>query len=634
MGVFSLCCLLPAACCLLLLAACRPKPGEPVEMSEASDGPVGPPLFEDITAASGINFTYRNGEDTADHLSILESLGGGVALLDYDGDGLLDVFLTGGGIYSGPEGKDIIGCPCKLYRNLGGGKFQDVTADVGLDRLAGGQPWFYTHGAAVADYDRDGWPDLLVTGWGRVALFRNVPGDPSDPNKCRRFQDVTVEAGLDQGITWATSAAFGDLDGDGYPDLYVCQYVNWSWDNNPRCGFDGKKPDVCPPRNFDGLPHKVYRNVPLTQASKTGEPAALAAGSSRSHPAADAAGSPAEKGRGTRKFVDVSAEAGLVPAGRDSSKGLGVLLVDVDGDGRPDVYVANDTTDRFLYWNRSTPGTIRFEEVGMSSGVARDNCGRATGSMGVDAADYDGSGMPSLWVTNYEHELHGLYRNRSKRDSLYFSFRTAAAGLAVGGQTYVGWGTAFLDVDLDGWEDLFVVNGHAIRYHSAAGVGRKQPPQMYRDLGGKFEEISRQIGSYSARKTLARGVGFGDLDNDGRVDLVISHMNEPVSILRGIGGAGRHWLGVELVGKGHADVVGARAELCVGARTLTRFAKGGGSYLSSGDRRLVFGLAEQTQPGRLTVTWPGGAQQQFDGLAVDRYYRIVQGQAHPDKVTR
>src|SRR6516165_2739938 len=217
----------------------------------------GPDLFENVTAVSGIAHTYENGELGAPkNLTILESLGGGIALIDYDGDGLLDVFVPGGGYFDGLKKKEIKGRPCKLFKNLGNWKFKDVTEEVGLDKLAGGQPWFYTHGAAVGDFDRDGWPDLLVTGWGRVALFRNVPGDPTDPDKCRRFQDVTAEAELDQGITWATSAAFGDLDGDGYPDLYVCQYVNWSWDNNPRCGFDGKRPDVCPPRLFDGLPHK------------------------------------------------------------------------------------------------------------------------------------------------------------------------------------------------------------------------------------------------------------------------------------------------------------------------------------------------------------------------------------------
>ncbi len=577
---------------LLSAAACGGKPGTPPGTpAPAEEGPAGPPLFADVTSTSGINFTYRNGEETADHLAILEAVGGGVALFDYDGDGLLDVFLTGGGYYAGADKKDVVGLPCRLYRNLGGGKFADVTAAAGLDKLAGGKPWFYNHGAAVADYDRDGWPDLLVTGWGRLALFRNVP----DGKGGRRFEDVSAKAGLDKGVYWATSAAFGDLDGDGYPDLYVCQYVNWSFANNPRCAYEGSKPDVCPPRSFDGLPHKVYRN----------------------------------KGGGT--FADVSAEVGLMPAGRESSKGLGVLMVDIDGDGKPDVFVANDAVDKFLYLNRSTPGRIRLEEVGQATGTARDQHGAANGSMGVDAGDYDGSGKPALWVTNYEHEQHGLYRNECRPGTRSFTFQTVAAGLARMDQKYVGWGTAFLDVDLDGWEDLFVANGHAIRYHYAQGSGRKQPAVLYRNLGGgKFTEASRQLGSYHETNHLARGVGFGDLDNDGRTDLVISHVNEPVAVLRGIGGAGHHWLGVQLVGKGHADVVGAKVQLVAGGRTQTRFAKGGGSYLSSGDRRHLFGLGDVSQPGRLTVTWPDGTKQHFDGLSADRYYRVTQGQAQAE----
>jgi hypothetical protein len=577
-------------CGLVLIAgACTPRPGTPVAGPESVAAPAGPALFDDITAMSGVSFTHRNGEETADHLSILESVGGGVALIDYDGDGLLDVFLTGGGHYAETDGKEIVGLPCRLYRNLGGCKFRDVTAEVGLDKLAGGQPWFYTHGAAVADYDRDGWPDLLVTGWGRVALFRNVPADLKDPTKGRRFQDVTKAAGLDRGITWATSAAWGDLDGDGYPDLYICQYVNWSFANHPRCS-DGKTADVCPPSWFDGLPHKLYRNT------------------------------------GTGRFIDVSTEAGLIPAGHDSCKGLGVLMIDVDGDGKPDVYVANDQTNKLLYRNRSTPGRIRLEEVGLSSGTACDERGRPNGSMGVDAGDYDNSGKPALWVTNYEQENHGLYRNESSRGAISFTFQTVTAGIAEMDQKYVGWGTGFLDVDLDGWEDLFVANGHAVRYHLAKGVGRTQPPVLYHNRAGKFTPISRQIGSYGETLHLARGVGFGDLDNDGRIDLVISHINDPVAILRGVGGNGRHWLGVQLIGKRNADVVGARVELQVGKRTLTRFARGGGSYLSSGDRRLVFGLGDEGKVGRLSVTWPDGSTQKFDGLAVDRYHRVVQGQ--------
>jgi hypothetical protein len=571
-------------CPLLAGAACQsePHPARPPE--EAAEAPAGPLLFEDITCSCGVEFTYHNGEE-AEHASILESLGGGVALLDYDGDGLLDIFLTGGGFFTGADKKTISGLPCKLYKNLGGCRFRDVTAETGLDHLAGGQPWFYSHGAAVADYDRDGWPDLLVTGWQHLALFHNVPVSSHDPAKGRRFEDVTTAAGLDNGITWATSAAFGDLDGDGWPDLYVCQYVDWSFDNNPVCGDDIHQ-DICPPKSFSGLPHKVYRN----------------------------------SGRG--RFLDVSATAGLAAAGRNSSKGLGVLLVDLNGDGKADIYVANDVVKKFLYMNHSTPGQVRLQEVGLASGAALDDQGNANGSMGLDAGDFDGSGKPALWVTNYENELHGLYRNDIKPGQVAFHYHTPLTGLAALGQKYVAWGTSFVDVDLDGWEDLFITNGHVMRYPRANQMPRKQPPLLYRNCGGKFCDISWGLGSYGRNTYLGRGVACGDLDNDGRIDLVVSHMNEPAAVLRGIGGAGCHWLGVQLLGKDHADIVGTKVELRIGERTLTRFAKGGGSYLSSNDRRLLFGLGSESKPGRLTVTWPNGVQQHFDGLAADCYHRI------------
>jgi hypothetical protein len=562
-----------------LAVACRPRAPEPAPPEEEA-----PPLFRDVTAESGVNFTYRNGEEKG-HLSILESLGGGVALLDYDGDGLLDVFVTGGGYFAGQDGKEVRGHPCALYRNLGGGKFEDVTKKVGLDKLAGGRPWFYTHGAAVADFDRDGRPDLLVTGWGRVALFRNVDG--------RRFVDVTEEVGLDRGITWATGAGWADLDGDGYPDLYVCQYVDWSWGNHPRCDYDRKTADVCPPRQFNALPHKVYHNV---------------------------------EGKRGRRFADVSASAGLVAGG----KGLGVLLVDVDGDGRPDVYVANDTTGNFLYINRSTKGHIHFEEQGALAGVARDDRSVANGSMGVDAGDYDGSGRPSLWVTNYENELHALYRNHCEDGQVFFNFQTCAAGIAAIGQKYVGWGTAFIDPERDGWEGLLVVNGHAIRYPHTA-PRRQRPVLLLNRQGGEgaagrtFHEATRRLGAYGLAEHLARGLALGDLDNDGRVGAVISHVNEPVTLLRGEPPADTGWLGVQLAGKGHADVVGARAVLEVAGRKLTRFAKGGGSYASSGDHRLFFGLGRAKEVGRLTVVWPDRSREHFDGLAPGHYYRITQG---------
>jgi enediyne biosynthesis protein E4 len=575
---------------ILLMLGCSQK-GTQVTLPPKGNDPeelAGPDLYRDITAQSGIHFRYRNGEDTADHLSILESLGGGVGLIDFDGDGLLDVFLPGGGGFAGKDKQDIVGFPCKLYRNLGKGKFQDVTAAAGLEKLAGDRPWFYTHAVAVGDYDRDGWPDLLVTGWGGVALFHNVPVDPADPKKGRRFEDVTAQVGLSKGIDWATSAAFGDLDGDGFPDLYICQYVDWSWKKNPSCTYDGKTPDVCAPREFNGLPHKLYRNT----------------------------------GKGT--FIDVSKEAGLDPGGPNRSKGLGVLLVDVDGDGKPDIYVTNDTVDKFLYMNKSTRGKLRFEESGVISGTAMDDRGSANGSMGVDAGDPERSGKPSLWVTNYENELHGLYRNESKPGHPFFRFCTSASGIAAIGQQYVGWGTSFVDANLDGWEDLFISNGHAIRHPTGKDVHRKQRPVLLLNQEGKFRIASKRLGDYYQTPHLGRGVGFGDLDNDGRIDLVISHINDPVAIQRGIGGQGNHWLGVRLVGKDHACIVGAKAVFAVKGQRLTRFAKGGGSYASSSDPRLIFGLGQETT-GRLTVTWPDLSEQSFDGLAVDRYHCIVQG---------
>jgi hypothetical protein len=555
----------------------RPTTSAAAPFVEESEGPL---IFADITDSSEIKFTCRNGEE-ANLLTILESVGGGVGVIDYDGDGLMDLFFPGGGVFGGKDNKDIVGKPCRLYRNLGNGKFKDVTSEVGLDNLAGNQPWFYTHGVAVADFDRDGRPDLLVTGWGRVALLRNVGG--------RRFEDVTAKAGLDRGIAWGVSAAWADLDGDGYPDLYITQYVDWSWKNHPRCLSRGK-PDICPPVQFAGLTHLVFRN----------------------------------NGNGT--FTDVSDTCGLVKGGPGASKGLGVLAIDVDDDGKPDLYVCNDGTDKFLYHNRSTRGTIRFIEQGIRCGVARDDQGTMNGSMGVDAGDYEGSGKPALWVSNYEGELHGLYRNISRPGHTFFRFETTSAGIATIGQTYVGWGTAFIDFDLDGWEDLFVSNGHALLYGKGEGVTRRQKPVLLINQGnGKFLPAPKRMGSYGESDHLGRGAAFVDLDNDGRVDVVISHVNEPVTVLRNIAAPEHHWLGVQLVGAGHADVVGAKVVLEAGGRKQTRFAKGGGSYASSSDRRMVFGLGKNERIDKLTITWPDRTKQEWTGMAVDRYHVLTQG---------
>jgi hypothetical protein len=553
-----------------------PLPNDPESLP-----PQGPPFFREV-ADSGIDFTYQNGEQ-CDHCSILEVVGGGVGLLDFDGDGLLDVFLSGGGGYAGPENKTIVGCPCKLYRNLGAFHFQDVTAQVGLMNF----PWdtFYTHGAAIADYDRDGWPDLLVTGWGRIALFHNEPVDPADATKGRKFVDATARAGL-TGITWATSAAWADFDGDGYADVYICQYVDWSWDNDPSCGHPR---DVCPPQSFSGLSHKLFAN----------------------------------KGDGT--FSEVGAEAGLCQGGPDAGKALAVLAVDLNDDGKPDIYACNDKTGNLLYLNRSTKGHFRFEEVGLKSGTACNAQGGTTGSMGVDAADYDRCGRPSLWVTNFEREEHALYHNDCLDGEVRFHCVSSLAGIGLIGRRRVGWGTAFLDLDHRGWEDIVFVSGHVYKDPSGRGNTRRQKPVLLRNQGdGTFLNLTSQGGAYFQNDHLARGVAFGDLDNDGRIDAIVSHINEPVTVLANVADvAGRHWLGVELIGRHHADVVGAKLILECDGHTQTRFAKGGGSYLSSGDHRHVFGLDKATKVDRLTVIWPNGQRQQWKYPPIDDYCPLV-----------
>jgi hypothetical protein len=571
-----------------------------------------PGLFEDRTEQSGIQFTHLNGLET-DRYTILESVGGGVALFDYDGDGLLDIFVTGGGYFDVDKAHDKIralkGHPCKLYKNLGNFRFQDVTAAVGLDKID-----FYTHGCAVADYNRDGWPDLLVTGWGRVALFKNVAGARGG----RAFQDVTAEARLAgpalrhrtadgrlSDIPWTTSAAWADLDGDGFPDLYMCQYVDWSPENDPSCpGFSPQfKREVCPPSKFKGREHFLFRN------------------------------------RGDGTFTNVSRESGLNLYGKlerrglktqqvEVGKGLGVIAVDLDLDGRPDLYVANDGTDKLLYLNRSRGffrRGIRLEEAAFRLQVAVDSDGMANGSMGLAVSDFDGSGFPSLFVTNFEDDNHSLYKNHGGR----FTSATENCGITAIGRGYVGFGTGFLDLGNRGWEDIVIVNGHVTRHPSRAPI--KQRPVLFMNRAGqRFEVITERGGSYFRTDHTGRGLAIGDLDNDGRPDLAISHLNEPVTILRNVAGeagARNHWLGLELVGRGHRDLVGSRIVVEAGGRRRTRFVAGGGSYLSASDPRHIFGLANLDKIDRITVFWSWGAAETFDGaqLQFDRYWLLREG---------
>ncbi len=567
---------------LVATVACtRPVPEDKsVQLPPIATEPpyTGPAWFRDVTEASGIRATCRNGEE-ADQYTLLESLGAGVALFDYDGDGRLDVLVIGGGYFDGPTKTDPKGHPCKLYRNLGGMKFEDVTAAAGLDI-----PWWYTHGVAVADYDRDGFPDFVVTGYGRIELFHNEP----DGKGGRRFVAVGEKLGLKDTL-WSTSAGWGDIDGDGFPELYVCHYCDWSIANNPVCKGQtaGVARDVCPPQKFKPLIHSLFKN---------------------------------EKGT---SFRDVSAEHGFKPDGC----GLGVVLGDLNGDGRPDIYVGNDATNNFVFFNRGG----KLEEKGQAAGVAVDDSGRYNGSMGVDIGDYDGSGRPAIWVTNFQGELHALYHNVGNE---LFDHRSRIAGIGAAGLSRVGFGTGFVDVDGDGWEDLIVLNGHVLRNPNA--TTQKQKPILFHNTAqpGRrvFADVSVRGGSYFQVPAIARGLAVGDLDNDGHPDLVATHTNGPVAVLRNEDVGGHVWLGVRLVGKGNRDIVGSTVTLEGESRTLTRFVKGGGSYLSASDPRILFGLGTAGKVKRVTVRWSWGESQSWDNLEPGAYWELAEGQPAAKKL--
>ncbi|HUQ93475.1 MAG TPA: CRTAC1 family protein [Bryobacteraceae bacterium] len=517
--------------------------------------------FVEIGRQAGITHKHENG--ASPRKLMMETFGSGVAAFDYDADGKVDLFFV--------NGADIVrGKPSpghRLYRNLGQTRFEDVTAKAGV----GGNKRFGT-GVAVGDYDGDGRPDLYVAGFGANQLLRN--------NGNGTFTDTTTHAGV-MGSAWSSSAGFLDYDLDGDLDLYVARYLDYGSDDTTYCGF--RKPGYrmyCDPRMFDGKADLLYRN----------------------------------NGDGT--FTDVSKAAGIAnPAG----KGLGVAVGDVDGDGWPDIYIANDGMRNFLYHNQRN-GT--FVDIAYAAGVGLDGHGRPQAGMGTEIADYDGDGRPDIFVTNFALELNTLYRNLGK---LLFEDFSEAAGLSSGLEP-LGFGTRLFDFDNDGDLDIHVTNGHVIDnvklYDPQLTYAQKD--LLYENIGGgKFRDVSAQAGPAFGMEHVGRGSVVADFDNDGDLDIVIANLGDRPFLFRNDTAPRRHWLAVELRGKASNRFgVGARVTLTAAGRRQVRDMTNVASYLSSGELRLHFGLGAAAQVERVEVAWPGGGRQVVENVKADQVLRV------------
>lgn len=527
------------------------EPAGLVTRPVASDQPI---RFEEMTDPSGVRFHFTSGRE-ANHNSILEWLGGGVAICDFDLDGHSDLVFAGGGTF---QEKRIVGGKCALFRNVDLWRYEDVS-----DMAFGEQSPYYNHGCHTADFDNDGFVDLLITGYGGLKLYHNK-GDGT-------FLEVQRESALDDN-SWSTSAGWGDFNGDGNLDLYVAHYVNWSFENHPVCRV-GDKVDVCPPKQFEALPDTLFMSC------------------------------------GDGSFRNATREAGL----RDDGKGLGVIVADLDQDNDVDIYVANDTTDNFLYLN---DGHGNLEEVGLLSGVSGDDVGDPNGSMGVDVGDFNQDGLLDLWVANFAQEPFALYRNYGRGQ---FQHVSKSTGINAFHGLFVGFGTAFVDLDLDGDEDLVVANGHVVKYPANAASVRQLPLMLLNRDSQRYERLEFVAGNnYFATQHLGRGLAADDLDDDGDIDLVISHLDEPVALLRNDTSTNSSWLRVRLIGRvSNRDAIGAIVTLHTSRGDQLRAISGGGSYLSQRDQRLSWGIDDGTKVHKLSVVWPSGIEQHVTPMGLN-----------------
>lgn len=566
-GVIAVCLLVPA------LTSNAQRPAATARRPAKSEGQVMKyPQLIDITTSTEIKFEHLS---SPDQRYIVESMGGGVALLDYDGDGWLDIYFTNSpSVQMELEGKK---AKSALFHNNHDGTFSDVTDKAGI-----GYPCLAI-GAAVGDYNHDGKPDLIVSCFGGVVLYRNN-GDGT-------FTDVTKQSGLDKDVGWATGVTFGDYDGDGFVDLFVPHYVDFDLKDLPT--FGSKKTcqyhEVavqCGPRGLKGFPDTLYHN----------------------------------NGDGT--FTEVAQQAGVDDAKRFF--GLGAVWSDFDNDGRIDLFVANDGEPNYLYHNE---GGGRFREIGYDSGVAVSEDGVEQANMGVALGDFMHTGRMSIAITHFSDEYAVLYRNDG---NLNFSDISHAAGIARSTTPFVGWGDGFVDLNNSGWLDLVLANGHVYPQvdNAKLGTAYREPRIVFENQrDGTFKDISAQLGASVTNPQVSRGMAVGDLFNKGRLDLVIENLTGAPMLLEARPDPTNHWVSFQLEGLKDRLALNARVYVTAAGFTQMDEVRSGGSYLSQSDLRLHFGLGKASKIDKVEVRWPDGSIQSFKEIEGDRFYRLKQGES-------
>ncbi|HVR09233.1 MAG TPA: CRTAC1 family protein [Thermoanaerobaculia bacterium] len=572
LAVLALLALIASASAGALPRLLRLAAGAAAARSAGAEATGGGVRFSDVTARAGIRFTHNSGRAGKKYLP--ETLGPGCAFFDADGDGWADILLVNGRDW--PAGK-AGAAPAAgrrrslpaLYLNNHDGTFRDATAGSGLDVE------MYGMGVAVGDYDNDGRDDVYVTALDGDHLFHNEGGG--------HFRDVTREAGIDN-HSFGTSAAWLDYDRDGKLDLFVANYVQWSPEKDLWCSLDGVAKSYCTPESYKGAPSKLYHNL------------------------------------GNGRFADVSHQAGIDDP---TSKALGVAVLDYDGDGWPDLFVANDTQPNKLYRNRRN-GT--FAEEGLEAGVAFGEDGVARGAMGVDAADYDGSGRAHLLVGNFSNEMLGLYHNEGNG---IFVDRAPASAVGRASLLTLTFGVFFFDYDLDGKLDIFAANGHI-----EEEIGRvqpkvqyREPPLLFRNLGGgRFESAGAGVGAEFNRPIVARGAAYADFDHDGDLDVLITTNHGPAYLFRNDGGNRNHWLRVRTVGtRSNRDGIGAVVRVASASGAQWNMVRSGSSYCSQSELVQTFGLGRDAEVTGLEIDWPSGARQKLGRVAANQTVTVEEG---------